>query len=249
MAMLTIDYWSPVLDKWTAIKVFINDHAEPPYPTLYLLHGLAGNHTHWTRYTLVERLAREYPFLVVMPDGGRSFYCDSPLGAYETFLVKDLVPYIDRILPTRKQRRYRATGGLSMGGYGAIKLGLKYPQLFGAIMAHSSSVQFAHVGIDEYKHIPETEVFAHHLDREANDVYALARQCPAKQRPHLYFDCGRDDMLFAENDKFHRHLSRCKFPHTFRRFDGGHTWEYWNTHVRDSFDYLLEVMRLPRVPV
>ncbi len=249
MAMLSLEFWSATLDKWTTAKVFVNDKARPPYPSLYMLHGLAGDQNHWTRYTLLERQAREFPFLIVMLDGARSFYCDSVLGPYETFIVKELVPYIDRLLPTRKPRRYRAVGGLSMGGYGAIKLGLKYPDLFGAVAAHSAAVQFAHNRTPEVSGIPEVETILASTDVQSNDVYALAEESAARKRPKLYFDCGREDFLRPENDRFHRHLKKLDFKHVYRRFPGGHTWEYWNEHVGEALCFLLKGMRLKPVPL
>ncbi len=98
----------PALLKMTSITVILPDNAGPgPFPVLYLLHGLSDNHTAWTRRTSIERYVAGLPLIVVMPDGGRGWYTNSvtePAGAYETFIVRDLVGFIDRTFRTRAER-------------------------------------------------------------------------------------------------------------------------------------------------
>lgn len=245
MAVLTIELKSESLAKSTTVRVVLNQDAKPPYPTFYLLHGLSDNESIWTRRTSIERYAEQYPFLIVMPDGGRAWYCDSRLGHYETFITQELVTFIDKLFPTRKQAQYRAIGGLSMGGYGALKLGLKYPRVYGSISGHSSAVGFLHTwGLNGETDIPEVPLIASDLDLKANDIYELAMKCPADTHPHLYFDCGRDDFLYQENEAFARFLRKQKIPHTYRRFDGVHDWAYWDTHIQDALKFHARAMGL-----
>jgi S-formylglutathione hydrolase FrmB len=245
MALLTLEFKSEVLVKATRIKIVLNQNAKPPYPTFYLLHGLSDDESIWTRRTSIERYAENYPFLIVMPDGGRGWYCDSRLGRYESFITRELIAFVDKLFPTRKQARYRAIGGLSMGGYGALKLGLKFPRVFGSITAHSSAVGFLHAwGLDGKSDIPEMPSIAADVDPNANDIYQLAAQCPANLRPNLYFDCGRDDFLYRDNDHFERSLRQQKIPHTYRRFDGIHDWAYWDIHIQDALKFHAKGMDL-----
>ena len=243
MAVLTVEFRSEALVKSTSIKVVFNQNAAPPYPTYYLLHGLSDDASAWTRRTSIERYAENYPFMIIMPDGGRSWYCDSPVGQYETYIVKELVPLIDRLFPTRKQAKYRAIGGLSMGGYGALKLGLKYPRVFGSIAAHSSAVAFAHWAGDDTD-ITEVPIIAREIDLEANDPFALALKIPAQARPQLYFDCGRSDFLHKENEQFDAFLRKNNFPHTYRRYNGAHDWSYWDIHIQDAMSFHAKAMGL-----
>ena len=119
------------LHKMTSCMVILPENAGPgPFPVWYLLHGLSDNHTAWTRRTSLERYVGDLPLIVVMPDGGRGFYTDSatePAGAFETFIVRDLVGFVDRTFQTRANREGRVISGLSMGGFGAVKLALKHP--------------------------------------------------------------------------------------------------------------------------
>jgi S-formylglutathione hydrolase FrmB len=245
MALFTLEIRSEALTKATTVRVVLNQNAEPPFPTFYLLHGLSDDESIWTRRTSIERYAEQYPFLIVMPDGGRAWYCDSRLGGYETFIAQELVAFIDKLFPTLKQARYRAIGGLSMGGYGALKLGWKYPRVFGSITAHSSAVGFMHHwGANGESDIPEVRLIANDVDAKANDIYELAAKCPPGARPNLYFDCGRDDFLYGENEDLARYLLKLKIPHTYNRFDGAHDWGYWDTHLQDALKFHAKVMGL-----
>src|SRR5215470_15991071 len=99
------------------------------YPTLYLLHGLSDDHTIWTRRTSIERYAANLPLMVVMPDGERGFYTDAKEGPK---------------FQTEAERAGRCIGGLSMGGYGAVKLALKHPDMFVSANSHSGALAWAH---------------------------------------------------------------------------------------------------------
>ena len=243
MAILTVEFRSELLTKATKVKIIVNQGANPPYPSFYLLHGLSDDESIWTRHTSIERYAQNYPFLIIMPDGGRGWYSDSRLGKYESYIVKELVTFVDGLFPTRRQAQYRAIGGLSMGGYGALKLGLKYPRVFGSISAHSSAVGFMR-WVDKDTTIPEAPLIADSIDKAANDPYELALSCPEKQRPHIYFDCGRNDFLYEDNQHFDALLRKNKIPHTYHRFDGAHEWSYWDTHIQDALKFHAKAMEL-----
>ncbi|HEY8285895.1 MAG TPA: alpha/beta hydrolase-fold protein, partial [Chloroflexota bacterium] len=128
MALCELRYYSAALENMTAATLILPEGRPGPFPTFYLLHGLSDDHTAWTRNTSLERYAEASPFMIVMPDGGRGYYSDAPGGdAYETAIVRDLMTTIDQTFQTDARRGARAIGGLSMGGYGALKLGLGHP--------------------------------------------------------------------------------------------------------------------------
>src|ERR1700761_4673422 len=110
MAFCEFRYKSAALDKQVAANVILpQGKGDGPFPVFYLLHGLSDDHTMWSRRTSLERYADAYPLIVVMPDGGRSFYCDSAHGfAYETAIVSDLVGIVDQMFRTKRGREGRA---------------------------------------------------------------------------------------------------------------------------------------------
>src|SRR5271170_2925023 len=147
MAFATINYHSRALQKASSFNIVFPDdpRISRPWSVFYLLHGLSDDHTIWSRRTSIERYVEGLPLIVVMPDGGRGFYCDAVEGfAYETAIVRDLSNYIDATFHTKAERKGRCIGGLSMGGYGAVKLALQYPNLFVSANSHSGAMGYGH---------------------------------------------------------------------------------------------------------
>jgi putative tributyrin esterase len=128
MAWCDLHFRGTAVLKHTNMYVILPE-GEGPFPVLYLLHGLSDDYSVWMRRTRIEVYAEKYPLIIVMPDGHRSWYVNDPrLGglAYEDLIVKDVVGLVDRTFPTVRSREGRAVAGLSMGGYGAIMLGLRH---------------------------------------------------------------------------------------------------------------------------
>ena len=226
MALLQVQYYSAALQKQSAMVVVAPEAREAPFQVVYLLHGLSDDQSIWQRRTSIERYAERYGLMIVMPDGGRSFYCNLPqgLGNYEQHLL-DTVCYIDRLFPTVKDPSGRGIGGLSMGGYGAMKLGLKFPEMFCSVAAHSGALDLAALEGGDF---PECRLLTEPLDA-GNDCFALAAQTGAK--PAIRFDCGTDDFLLEQNRRFHAHLTTLNIAHVYEEFSGGHSWEYWDEHI------------------
>lgn len=220
-----------VLEKMTSFVAIVPDDKPGPFPVLYLLHGLSDDHTAWSRRTSLERYVQDLPLIVVMPNGERGFYTDAknkPKSAFETNLVKDIVGFVDRTFRTIPTREGRVAAGLSMGGYGALKLALKYPDLFCAAASHSGAVDFARrdfaQGDDwgwEWRLILG-DTPADGLD----DLFALAPGLDLANLPALRIDCGTDDFLIEPNRAFTAHLTALGLPHEYQEHPGGHDWEY-----------------------
>src|SRR5688500_2819125 len=103
------------------------------FPVIYLLHGLTGSHKNWVEKTKLLQYVANSGFIVVTPEGGNGWYTDSiatPNDKYESYIIKELVPDVDKKFRTLPDRQNRVIAGLSMGGYGAIKFGLKYSEIF-----------------------------------------------------------------------------------------------------------------------
>lgn len=236
MSLLHIGYFSTALQKQMGMNVVLPD-GDGPFRTVYQLHGLSDDYTMWLRRSNIERYAEGRGLLLVMPDGGRSFYTDMAIapGNYEQHII-ETVRFIDRTFRTIASPQGRAIGGLSMGGYGAMKLGLKYPDIFNSVASHSSVFDIV------YRHQQERAwelqtVYGDTVNPD-DDPFALAAKAGAK--PALYFDCGVDDFLIEDNRKFHAHLDGLGLAHEYHEYPGAHSWDYWDTHVPAALDFHLQ---------
>jgi S-formylglutathione hydrolase FrmB len=228
------------------------------YPVLYLLHGWAGHYTDWLTRTNVADYAAQYRMIVVMPEGNDSWYVDSgsgPADKYESYILKELVPDVDQRYRTIQARYGRAVAGLSMGGYGAIKYGLKYPASF--VFAGSMSGAF---GVTRYTQNemggsnwePFLKIFGPvgSETRKANDVFEIARGLSSARvasLPYFYFDCGTEDagQHFNPNRELSELFIEKKIPHEYRELPGGHSWAYWDQQVQEVLKIAAEKMRVP----
>jgi putative tributyrin esterase len=219
------------------------------YPVIYLLHGLSGSHENWTTLTKLPLYAQNYAAIIVTPEGENGWYTDSPTkpaNRYEDYIIKELIPEIDAKYRTNATRSGRAIAGLSMGGYGALKYGVKYPEMFvlagsfsGALGAASFSGGSG-VMAAIFKSIDEAFGPAGSETRTVNDLFAIVRNAsPEKIKafPFIYLDCGTEDFLFQNNREFVAVLNEKRVPHEYRELPGGHAWPYWDKQV-------LEFLRL-----
>jgi S-formylglutathione hydrolase FrmB len=244
-----------VLQKMTSFVAITPDDGDGPFPVFYLLHGLSDDHTAWTRRSGIENHVAGLPLIVVMPNGERGFYTDStenPRAAYETNIVRDLIPFVDRTFRTIPARAGRVIAGLSMGGYGAFKLALKHPDLFCAAVSHSGAVGFGGrtFAADDDWGREWRAVLGPAPKGGPDDVFALAERGDAATRPALRLDCGVDDFLIEENRALHTHLDRLGIPHEYQEHPGEHNWAYWDKHVQDTLAFFKRVLKMgPKDPV
>lgn len=243
MAICELHYFSPSLQKQTACNVIIPEVPgfSGPYAVFYLLHGLSDDYTMWQRRTSIGRYAQMLPLMIVMPDGGRGFYCDAAEGfAYESAIVQDTIGFIDRTFNTQAERGGRAIGGLSMGGYGAIKLALQHPDSFVSTNGHSGAYGFAH-GAWRDQQAEFTRIIGPNSLGGKDDVFALAASFAGRRdgvkAPALRIDCGTDDFLLDQNRDFHAHLQKVGIAHEYAEFPGTHDWSYWDKHVQSALRF------------
>jgi len=215
--------------------------SERRYPVLYLLHGYTDHYPAWVSYTNLVDYARSYEEIIVMPEGDNGFYTNStadPRLAWEDFLILDLIPYIDAHYRTIAKREGRAIAGLSMGGYGAMKLGLKYPQMFAAAASLSGALAAA----ERTRVADEDSVFQKLIDsvfgprdnpeRARNDPFDLIKKIRLEEIPQLYLAIGSSDSLLKENRDFVRLLSELKIPYEYREVPGHHEWAVWDQQIQ-----------------
>jgi putative tributyrin esterase len=248
MAFATIQYHSRSLNKASSFNiVFPDDPAIPrPWAVFYLLHGLSDDHTIWARRTSIERYVARLPLVVVMPDGGRGWYTNAVAGyAHEDDLVKDVVGLIDRTFPVKAERSGRAIGGLSMGGYGAVKVGLKHNDMFGSINSHSGALGFPRDPDRGRELSPEFErIFGKDPKNGAEDPFAIVEKIDHGRVPPMRIDCGSSDFLLDQNRAFHKHLGSLTIAHEYEEFPGGHDWDYWDKHVQEAITFHVKNLKL-----
>jgi putative tributyrin esterase len=235
---LTYRYKSEALEKHVQAEVLLPDpKVAGPWHVMFLLHGLSDDQTIWMRRTSIERHVDGLPLIVVMPDGGRGWYSDAIQGyAYGTAIGEELPDLIRNTFPTRAPW---AISGLSMGGYGALKLALRYPETFHSAVSHSGALEMArrppHRG-DAFDD-EALRIFGEDSAGGENDLFALVGKLRPSKMPLLRFDCGTDDFLIESNRAFDRHLQGLEVGHQYQEFSGGHDWGYWDEHVREGIAF------------
>ena len=254
MALIHCNFYSEALDLSTAMDVILPQPQGAPgrrlstagrtYPTLYLLHGLSDDQTIWQRRTSIERYARALDLAVVMPAVQRSFYADMASGPrYWTFISEELPALARSFFPLSSAREETFAAGLSMGGYGAFKLALTYPERYAAAASLSGAVDIvdsAHG--DDPLWLAEMRGIFGELDRlpgSANDLFHLARQPVALgMRPRLYQCCGTEDFLYAGNLRFKALAESLGLDLTYEEGPGEHEWGYWDRQIQNVLAWL-----------
>ena len=219
------------------------------YPVLYLLHGWSGHHDSWVRNTYLKRYAAEHRLIIVTPEGENGWYTDGAGGAgdkFESYVLEELIPDVDRRFRTVAERRGRGVAGYSMGGYGALKFGLKHPELFAYAASTSGALDTASRTDDPS--IMQIFGEAGSAVRSANDLPRLAREFPEERKgllPFLYLDCGEKDLWFESNRDFAGILAERKMAYEYRQVPGDHVWPYWDRQVQEILRGASEMLASP----
>jgi putative tributyrin esterase len=220
------------------------------YPVLYLLHNWSGNYTSWLNSTSLSRYAAEHRLIIVMPEGDNGWYTDSATvesDKYETYLLQELMPDVDARFRTIRTRAARSVAGNSMGGYGALKFGLKHPEQF-VLAASMSGALDATMRTDDTS-IMEAFGPVGSPARPANDLRKLAIDYPEQrfsQLPFFYMDCGTEDPWLGSNRELSDIFTKRGIAHEYRQLHGGHVWPYWDRQVRDVLRLAEEIMLPPQ---
>lgn len=218
-----------------------------PLPVLYLLHGLSDDHTAWQRRTSIERYAEKYRLAVIMPAVNRSFYTDQDKGyRYWTFISEELPLVARELFRISDKREETFAAGLSMGGYGAVKLGLRCPDKFAAVAGLSGAVDMeSRMRMkSEYPELEaEMKMIFGSLEKFSgsdDDLFALAEKTAAgTSRPEIFLACGGDDFLYEDNLRFRAHLEKLGYNPRWEETPGiGHEWAYWDEMIKQVLDWL-----------
>ena len=215
------------------------------YITIYLLHGYTGDYNDWVKRTNLAYYAENYNFIIVTLDGKNSWYVNSiqtKNSNYEDYIIKELIPHIGNNYNVIDTRHGRVIAGLSMGGYGAIRLGIKYANTFFYAAGFSGAFHIL-------ERIREEKDTSNALMKESGkifgitendlwedaDIYALLEKANINSLPYLYISCGKDDSqpLLESNRILVETLQNKKVLYEYHELPGAHNWVYWEKGIND----------------
>lgn len=249
MAFISCKFFSEVLEMQTEVYVVLpqksaageigteNVVSGEKYRCLYLLHGLSDDHTIWMRRTSIERYATKYGIAVVMPCGNRSFFTDMKYGGkYYTFVAKELLRVMREFFRISDKREDNFVAGLSMGGYGALKIALRECASFGAGAGLSAAIDIK----SRLGQPLMTPIFGDPGEvPPEDDLFELVKAHKDDQlKPRLYMGVGLEDRLYSENQLFRAALTEHGYDLTYRESHGAHDWAFWDEYIQ----YVLEWM-------
>ena len=267
MAIVECSYYSQALLGMTKMTVYLPTPSstdwqegkakEHPFylgkrfPVYYLLHGMCEDSSTILRKTRIESYAQKAGIAVVMPEGENSFYLNPVWGRpYETLIAEELPLFIRDTFPVSDRREETWIGGFSMGGYGALRLALKYSETFGKVTAYSGCYDIgalaALTGKRGEGYFPvQPEAFAGADLKELRgtdaDIYRLAEVLTETElpRPEIFLSCGMDDSLYPMHEKTQDVFSELGISYTAQEAEGGHDWDYWDPALREGISWLI----------
>lgn len=229
------------------VNVYVPEKKAPEsgFKTLYLLHGLFGDYTTWVYETNLLRYAEQYDLVIVMPDGANSFYVNHPNGLnYHDYITNDLRVRIEETFHVSTKKEDRFIAGFSMGGYGALYLGLNHPELYHKIAALSPGIELEkawdlmmNVGLGERVYKFQTLFGNEPIKNSQLDLYHVVKKMNDQR---LFISCGESDFFFEENKRFQAYLNNQNIPHTYVFKPGDHVYAYWDQEIQTVLSFLME---------
>jgi putative tributyrin esterase len=215
-------------------------------PVLYLLHGYSADESDWIRKSGIERYVDERDLAVVMPSGLNSFYVNSWDGSCEYFryISEELPQRLRQFFHVSDRREDTFVAGFSMGGYGAFKLALTYPEKFSAAASLSGALDIVALYEDPTRdrssHLKPVFGELDDLKGSDNDLLALSKKLKSsgKDIPRLYQCCGIQDSLYPVNVKFRDHLRALDYNFIYDEGPGNHDWNYWDPAIQKIVKWL-----------
>ena len=262
MAFLTVNFMSGSLLRTVPVNVILPadklvfpgmpEPEDKPFRMLILLHGILGNYTDWVNGTRIQRWAEARNLCVVMPSGDNAFYVDIPESNnyYGKFIGEELPTMMRKMFHISGRREDCYIAGLSMGGFGAMRNGLRYNETFGAIASLSGAFilhepkpddgNFNRFGVEKYCFGSMEEAW----NSDKNPQYLakrLAERSAAGEPvhfPRIYMCCGTSDSLIGPNYAVRDDLAGKGFDVTWAEGPGGHEWDFWDTYIAKVLDWL-----------
>ncbi len=257
MAVVQVEFRSKTLKRQVSFRAILpTENFELPYPTLYLLHGLTDDSSAWLYNTRIRMWAEQMGLAVILPSGENSFYLDVPVkdgcyGDFGEYIGRELVAVTRKMFPLSHKREDTFIGGLSMGGYGACRNGLKYCDTFGKVAMLSAAVHFfensrewVHAEgntIGELQCIGDLDTMEH-TDRNPRflmeQIQAQNAADGQNRFPDFYVACGTEDHLIGANRSISAALKEAGARVTYEDGPGIHDWYFWDTYIQHVLKWL-----------
>lgn len=260
MAIIEVNFISKCLMRTVTFNAIIpvdkfgpqaENAEQKPLKTLYLLHGIFGNYTDWVNGTRIQAWAEANDLAVIMPSGENRFYLDDEKSGelYGEFIGKELVEFTRKLFPLSDKREDTFIAGLSMGGYGAIRNGLKYAENFGCVIGLSAAlVHDAWKDADNsapiftFRRSYYEAIFGEYDKVKGSDKDPKALLLKLKEEgrpvPKMYLCCGTEDGLVTANRDFRDFLNENGVDLTYVEGPGKHDWVFWDTYIKKVLDWL-----------
>lgn len=237
MAINHIHFSSQILGKGTSVNVFLPQVKRAHYPVLYLLHGWSDDCHAWLDNTSLARYGNEYPFIIVMPQVELSYYTNMFQGeAYFDFLTQELPAFIQQWFPVSPRPEATFVAGLSMGGYGAFKWALSYPNQFRGAAALSGALDVVNLWENDPSRDKRfTRIFGSlaAVKGSENDLQAItAKHQATAQHLCLYQSCGTEDFLLSVNRQYARQWQSQFANYEYQEHPGTHNWAFWDQEIQ-----------------
>jgi putative tributyrin esterase len=242
-----VTFHSRALDRDMVYRVIlpVNAGVGQKLPVVYLLHGGGGGYRDWSNHSDVASYA-ERGLILVMPEGNSSYYTNSagnPRDRYEDYIVNDIIADVEGKFPAAVGRENRAIAGVSMGGYGAVKIALRFPGVFVFAAGISPALDVPSRPFSIKRPLQwkfHSSIFGPtgSQTRHDNDPYVLARTADPVKTPYLFLSCGEQEGLLAANKRFAARLAERKFSFEFHTANGDHNWNQWDQRIPEMFQSL-----------
>lgn len=264
MALFQCNYPSAVMNKMMGLNVILPDNEElktdekGKFPVVYLLHGYTDDYTMWLRMSSVERYAEEHGIAIVMPDGGKSFYADMIHGdPYFTHITEEVMANVTKWFPISTDPNYNFVAGLSMGGYGAMKVGLTCSEKFRGVASFSGALNMAEKAEETIEEATDDWLKRLSIDIPLavgrpdqvadgpNDVFWLVSELKSKNKkiPELYISCGTDDFIYDNTVDFAKHLEKLDVAFDYYEEENEeHTWGFWDREIDKYLKWIKTVI-------
>lgn len=246
MAIATFNYSSQALKKQTEVKVCFPDmwtdfKDSKDRKVLWLLHGLSDDSTCWTRFSQIERYASEYGITVIMPDGGRSMYCDGVYGQNtKELIVKELPEYFHRIIGISNARENNFIAGLSMGGMGAAKIALGNPDKYFGFGSFSGLLDIKCVEEDFRNSIDAEFPFMKPFFKDGSTEDPKTMLDKTKHADmKMFVACGNQDYWIKAAKSFKEKSDALGMDVKYIFENGGHEWALWDRNVKRCIEYMV----------